>query len=239
MGLFAALFAIPIDDTSMINPMRVYASAAEWDYTEFDLRPDVQAVMEAIAERSFKAVDGVIDREPIIRADFRGAVLQELLLEDSELALLSFSKVDFSRSSFSYTRFNRVDFIDANLSPSRFVGSLLQNVSLENCAMSNADFRGSEFSDSIGWSGFNQCDLTGANFSGANLTGIRFLRTELRDTDFDEANLTGVRFSVNGRYPARNLTQSQIDVARADPNNPPTFDGLIDPNSGKQLVWRG
>ena len=63
------------------------------------------------------------------------------------------------------------------------------------------------------------------------------------DTDFSgaffpSANLSGAKFSFdNGENPARGLTQSQLDSARADPNNPPVLEGVVDAETGKPLVW--
>ena len=33
--------------------------------------------------------------------------------------------------------------------------------------------------------------------------------------------------------------QYQLDAARADPDNPPKLDGVLDAETGKPLVWRG
>ena len=66
--------------------------------------------------------------------------------------------------------------------------------------------------------------LAKADFEGANLAG---------------ANLSGARFSENGKRRARGLTQSQLDSACADMNNPPILDGVLDADTDKQLVWRG
>ena len=39
--------------------------------------------------------------------------------------------------------------------------------------------------------------------------------------------------------PATGLTQGQLDEARSDPNNPPFLEGVLDAETGEQLVWRG
>ena len=61
-----------------------------------------------------------------------------------------------------------------------------------------------------------------ANVSGAYLTN---------------ANLSGAKFSFRGDDPAKGLTQSQLDSARADPDNPPNLEGVVDAETGKPLVW--
>ena len=77
-------------------------------------------------------------------------------------------------------------------------------------------------------------DLSDANI-GADLPGAFFLKTELCQARFLGADLSGARIlkTVTG------LTQAQLDTARADPDNPPTLDGVLDAETGKPLVWRG
>ena len=72
-------------------------------------------------------------------------------------------------------------------------------------------------------------DLTGAVLVGADLTGA----------NLSDSNLTGAEFSVNGKLPAIGLTQRQLDAAIANPDNPPRLDGVLDAETGEQLVWGG
>ena len=37
----------------------------------------------------------------------------------------------------------------------------------------------------------------------------------------------------------RGLTQEQINRAKADPDNPPNLEGVIDAGAGEPLVWAG
>ena len=93
-------------------------------------------------------------------------------------------------------------------------------------------------------------DLSGANcreanFGSANLKNVDlsrafFLGANLSDVDLSGANLSGARFSGSDDWkPATGLTQSQLDQARADPDNPPYLGGVIDAETGMPLVWRG
>ena len=81
--------------------------------------------------------------------------------------------------------------------------------------------------------------LGGAIFSGANLCGVRFIGVDLEGTNLEQADLTGAKFSENGKGAAINLTQRQLDRAVADPDNPPDLSGVIDPDSGREVVWNG
>ena len=62
--------------------------------------------------------------------------------------------------------------------------------------------------------------------------------------DLEDADLTGTSFSrdrgIGGRQnPAKGLTQAQLDEARSDPDNPPDLEGVLDAETGEQLVWQG
>ena len=91
-------------------------------------------------------------------------------------------------------------------------------------------------------SGANCLDanLGSANLKYADLSHIYLVGTNLSGVDLTDANLSGARFSVDkGWKPAKGLTQSQLDDARADPNNPPKLEGVDDAETGKPLVWQG
>ena len=67
-------------------------------------------------------------------------------------------------------------------------------------------------------------DLSYANLTGANLTGAVLFNV----------NLTGTIL-----IKAKGLTQAQLEIACADPANPPRLDGLCDAETGNLLRWRG
>ena len=91
-------------------------------------------------------------------------------------------------------------------------------------------------------SGANCLDanLGSANLKYADLSHIYLVGTNLSGVDLTDANLSGARFSAEkGWKPATGLTQSQLGEARADPDNPPYLEGVVDAKTGKPLVWRG
>ena len=105
---------------------------------------------------------------------------------------------------------------------------------LEGDARFTLDLHGSNLSDAI---------LIGANLFGAilmdtNLSGARLMGALLSDALLHEADLSGAKLSLNGQNPVSGLTQSQIDKARADENNPPELDGVADVETREPLVWR-
>ena len=192
------------------------------------LREDVKAVMEAIATRSKKGIE--LERDAGFRLDFRDANLSNLnlhrihgvnlsgaILTDANLSGISLSPgTDLSGIRDGYgvnlsnARLNRVNFEATNLWEADLSDSLLIRADLQI-----ADLRYADVSNAI---------LANAELSGA----------ELRD-----AILSGTKFSLEDYPPVRGLTQAQLDKARADPQNPPKLDGVLDAYTGEQLVWRG
>ena len=69
-----------------------------------------------------------------------------------------------------------------------------------------------------------------ANVSGADFTGNAFSSSSPKP-DPDRATALG--------RAAAGLTQAQLDSAIADPENPPKLEGVLDAETGEQLVWRG
>ena len=83
-------------------------------------------------------------------------------------------------------------------------------------------------------------NLGSANLKYADLSHIYLVGTNLSGVDLTDANLSGARFSADkGWKPANGLTQAQLDEARANPDNPPHLEGVVDAKTGKRLFWRG
>ena len=76
-------------------------------------------------------------------------------------------------------------------------------------------------------------DLTGASLAVSNLTGANLSGAKLRGTMLRSTNLSGAILSA-----VQGLTQSQLDEACADPENPPKLDGVHDARTGVPLQWR-
>ena len=114
-------------------------------------------------------------------------------------------------------------------------GAYLAGVGVLRADLSNAILIGTGLSDSM----LFFADLSGAFLIGANLAGAHLSGMNLSGASLDRANLSGAKLSIDGAVPARGITQSQLDWARADPNKPPRLDGVVDAETGKPLVWRG
>ena len=71
------------------------------------------------------------------------------------------------------------------------------------------------------------------------LSDAKLYGTILSDTNLSGSDLSGAKLSLDGKLPVFGLTQVQLDEACADPNNPPKLDGVLDAETGEQLLWRG
>ena len=120
---------------------------------------------------------------------------------------------------------------DANLSCAWLTNANLTDVELPRANLSSARLR--------------QATLFGAELRRADLSNAKLWDANLRRAILQNANLSGTDFcgidANSQEYGglARGLTQVQLDVARADPDNPPKLEGVLDAETGELLVWRG
>ena len=133
------------------------------------------------------------------------------------------------------------------------------NIALERAAYYRLDLQGANLASMMGPADLSEASLPGANLASAyllnvNLSGAKLFFVDLSNALLVKANLSGAHFSGANLSDARlsgtnlsgtdfqgveNLTQKQLDEARADPKNPPKLGGLFDAETGMPLVWRG
>ena len=111
----------------------------------------------------------------------------------------------------------------------------LRGIELSGTNLSGADLTGAH----LWWA-----NLAGANLSGANLTGAKLSNTHLDKVQMSDAVLSGTELHLTTYgetmiWPAEGLTQSQLDQACPNPDNPPKLEGALDPETREPLVWRG
>ena len=186
------------------------------------LRPDVQAVIEAIATLNEARI--LLEREAEYVPNLSDADLRNLRLDAQNLSRVELVGADLSGARLYRTNFSHAKLYDAILSCARLNGANFSNAKVDDANLSGVTAGFANFSDVY----FFNVNLAQADLSSANVTGARFLN----------ANLSGAKFSKN-TLRAEGLGQGQLDRATADPSNPPILDGLIDSQTGKPLVWRG
>ena len=78
-------------------------------------------------------------------------------------------------------------------------------------------------------------DLSKANLTNANLAFANLTNAELTDAILTNAHLPLVNLAGTDFSGAVGVTQGELDLACADPDNPPNLGGLCDPNTGAPL----
>ena len=196
--------------------------------------PDDKLDTEVTSERT--TIDEFLgSQEPDRLADLRldiDAVMEAIALRSVEVIRLE-KDADF-----------HIDLREANLQ--NLFWTNFENVNLYRSNLSSADLSGASFRAGTNFSWIHavrvilsDADLMDVNLSAAclwyvNLTGAFLINADLSRTILQNTNLSGA--DLRG---ARGLTQKQLDAAIANPDNPPQLDGVLDAETGEQLVWGG
>ncbi len=128
------------------------------------------------------------------------------------------------------------DMSHLQIRAARLSGAWLTKADLSGSVMPYADLSGARL---------RQVDLSRVQLRHADLSGAKFWGANLSDAILYNANLSGADLcgveadSPLYKEPAHGLTQAQIDEAWADSGNPPKLHGVLDAETGKQLIWRG
>ena len=195
---------------------------------------EVEAIMETIGGRRQHHLS--VERDSGYWLDLHGVNISGVWLLKANLSSALVPLADrWSLEEVMRTR-TRTDLSGADLS-----GAILMEANLSRTDFSKAKLEYAFLSDSdlsnarLTDSNLGEAFLDGANLSRADLTYANLSGADLRN-----ANLSGTDFSFeNWGRSTEGLTQSQLDEARADPDNPPNIEGVVDVLSGKPLVWQG
>lgn len=122
--------------------------------------------------------------------------------------------------------FREVDAGVLNLQGANLAHTDLSDAGLSWTILSGANLSGA-------WLSYT--DLSHVAFDDANLTDAKLKQADLSRSELDFANLTGANLDeVTG------MTQNQLDLACADPSNPPHWsEETLDAETNRQLVWQG
>ena len=132
-----------------------------------------------------------------------------LYLRNAKLAYLENRDAQLARAWLS-----NADLSNANLRRGDLTYARLRNANLSGAKLWNVNLRGANLQD--------------ANLDGADLTGADLTNLDMSTVDFESS--TGGKTIV---------TQVQLDMACADPDNPPDLEGVVDADTGEAIVWRG
>ena len=242
----------------------IQSSDSETNPTE--PRADVQAVMDAIGARGESELN--LEELGGYKLDLRHVNLRRASLAATNLSNARFSGACLVGAALGEANLTNAILNQADLTGSRLGGAILCGARLHRAILQSAVFwtpwppgplrfisyynalqEGKVLSADLSSAKLDKSDLSsaslqGAQLSGANLTdatlcGAKLSGAKLSGTTLVKTNLTGATFSDDGKIPATGLTQAQLDTACADPEIPPTLEGLIDAQTHEPLVWRG
>ena len=146
------------------------------------------------------------------RADLSGAVLVEADLSGADLRGAKLSGAVFIRAILTDADLCEADLTGADLVGADFEGAFMENVNLTEAELLVANFSNAQLAGAI----VTSANATYSNFAGADLSGASFRDTELQGAVFDGADLGGTRL-----IQSYDLSDSQIELACASPNDPP------------------
>ena len=132
-------------------------------------------------------------------------------------------------------------------------GADLRHANLYGTNLAGANLSGARLNDAILLGANLSCAvLVKANLTRANATQAKLCWADLSKARLHDTNLSGAVFRERathekpsfpcppiGDVVSAGLTQFQLHLAYADPDNPPKLDGVLDAETGNPLVWRG
>ena len=184
------------------------------------LRPDVEAVIEAISTRSEVRIK--LEREAKFVPQLSYADLRNLWLYDANFSGVQLVRANLSGAFLLKANFSCAEMWEADLSGARLNGANFTGARLTGAKLSSIEAISADFSNVY----LGMVNLAQADLSGADVTGASFLL----------ADLTGTKFYKDG-LEAQGLTQRQFDFAKASKDDPPLLSGLIDSETSKDIYW--
>ena len=214
----------------LVRAVRYDRHGDHTDVSIYDIkrpRRDVVMAVRVAADGAKQLADILGDVDSPLKLELTGVQLRS-----AELNRIDLTKAQLGGADLAYSL-----LFGANLPYAALVGANLSHVVLEKANLAGAHL--------------NSANLAGAHLDNANLAGAHLVDTilagadladaDLQNADLRKTDLTGAQLAGRGSAlgGTRGLTQSQLDEAVADPDNPPNLEGVVDAESGEQLVWRG
>ena len=214
------------------------------------IREDIQAAFRAIAHRSRVGIE--IERREDFKLDLVETDLRGIDVGGGgDLSKADLKKADLRHAVFYETNLSRTIMLGANLAHCYLTRANLHKADMRVTDMSSCYVEFADLTEAKLGREMFAVELRRADLSNATLYGPNMEHAVLEDTILTGANFVAVTSSRREVSPAgeeynaqfltfAKLTQLQLDLAVADPDNPPTIpDGTVDIETGEQLVWRG
>ena len=208
------------------------------------LREDIQAVLTAIARRSEAALaceraanDYRLD---LLGADLGGAALQGANLARAGLQISNLAHANLVGANLSGARLGAANLYKAQLMDANFHEADLTEANLSHSMCHRVNLSNAHLNANLSYAHLASANLSGAIIGAGDMTGAILDNAKLSGTVFWDSNELINDDASFGRPLLSRLTQSQLDKARADPDNPPTIpEGAVDVETGEPLVWHG
>ena len=208
------------------------------------IREDVQAALSAIVHRSDEGIEIEdaadfsinLQNAHLTGADLNSAKLRKAFMPQANLENTCGIGAEFSGAELNSSKIRSAFFCRAHFDYAKLLGA---NMSRSN--FKDASFEGSALSGELSKSIFNGACLRKARIDAANLTDTNLEGADLSDAKFNKVEID--RRALTDDPPQLvpefcRVTQAQLDLAIADPSNPPIIHpGTLDPETGKPIVW--
>ena len=148
--------------------------------TSIAVSEDIQEALNVLLYRPKRMNIGI---------DLSGSGLAEANLEEMDFSSAHLAFVDFSGANLKNANFEHADLYCANFYGADLEGATFRNSKVDAALFIKANLDGAKFNDAIlRGSNFSEIDFgnRSADFSGANLTGANFYRSNLANAEFDQ-----------------------------------------------------
>ena len=182
------------------------------------LKPSVEALArDGVAMKEIDLSGADLSGANLVGANFRRADLRNAIFVEADLSGADLRGAKLGGAVFIRANLTDADLCEADLTGADLVGAVFEEAFMENVNLTEAELLVADFSNArLAGAIVTSANATYSNFSGADLSGANFRDTELQGAVFDGTDLGGTR--LNRSY---DLSDSQIELACASPNDPP------------------
>lgn len=225
----------PADRGSLISLPRFLEDEDDDDAIDDD---DLLAAFnESIREEIEAAIRVISDCNSASKSD-RARNSLTINLTGMALYDANFSDVDLSGANLEGARLVRTDLSGANLSGARLSLANLRAANLAQANLVRANLSVAKLQHAqLVWS-----NLSHANLQGATLTNIHILHSNFSGAFLYPASVSleaSNEVDVGEEIVVTGLTQRATDAMWAEKDTPPLLDGVVDPETGEPIEWRG
>jgi uncharacterized protein YjbI with pentapeptide repeats len=157
----------------------------EPELDDFDGASWFQVSIEAADLGGARVEEGEIEQCRFTRVSLAGAGIRHLTFVDSVI-----DHGDWANAVFESCGLRRVRLEENRMTGLTFIDGMVRDVEFSDCKLDLTNWRANTFTTVH----FVRCDLTGADFAGADLRGVVFRECGLTGAQFSNAKASGTRF---------------------------------------------